>query len=50
MTRKMRDLKASILISVQITMLPVTVRCVGVQWGRVVTICGEKILCGVRSI
>ena len=38
----MRDLKASILIFVQITTLPVTVRGTGVQWGRVFTICEEK--------
>jgi hypothetical protein len=50
MTRKMRDLKASTLISVQITMLPVTVRDAGVYWSRMFTICGEKILCGVRRV
>jgi hypothetical protein len=50
MTRKIRDLKASTLISVQITMLPVTVRGVGVHWGRMFTICGEKIFCGVRRV
>jgi hypothetical protein len=42
MTRKMRDLKASILISVQVTILPVTVRSAAVHWGRMFTICGEK--------
>jgi hypothetical protein len=45
MTRRMRDPEACILISVQITMLPVTVRGAGVHWGRLFTICGEKILC-----
>jgi len=50
MTRKMRNLKASTLISVQITMYPFTVRGAGVHWGRMFTICGEKILCGVRRV
>jgi hypothetical protein len=42
MTRKMRDLKASILISVQITMLPVTVRGAGVQGGGCSLSVGKK--------
>lgn len=46
----MRDPEACILISVQITMLPVTVRGAGVHWGRLFTICGEKILCWVRRV
>ena len=50
MTRKMRNLKASTLLSVQITMFPVTVRGARVHWGRMFTICGEKILYGVRTV
>jgi len=46
----MRDLKASILISVWINILPVTLRGAEVHWGRLFIICGEKILCGVRRV
>jgi hypothetical protein len=38
------------IISVQIAILPVTVRGARVQWVRLFTICGEKILCGVRRV
>lgn len=42
--------KLPYFFSVQITVLSVTVRSAGVLWGRLFTICGEKILCRVGRV